>query len=269
LLGLAVLLIPVGPLDSRGHSALVHRDVAFINVVRAVKAFSGLLTFSKGGGVRVAIGKRTMQFTVGSRSALLDGQTTVRLNGVPFVLQTDTYVPVTAIAQLTGAGLVLDSKHRKIDFELDSGDSYPAAGTPSPAEGSEAAEDVMPSPAQALAFLPSATADAAGLHAKVDIVNKTAKPYAVTFPNGTQIAFIVARNGTEIWNSASDQPATLQSTLHLAAHETYSESIDWPGFAKRGPGRYTLRVRILTAAPLDTAPISLDVATPAPSPAST
>jgi hypothetical protein len=260
------VLIAGRPLDIRGHSALVHRGVTYINVVRAVKAFNGLLTFTRPGVVQVGIGKRTMVFTAGSRAALLDGNTTIRLSGAPFVLEGDTYVPVAAMASLAGAAFHIDAKSRTVDFEPGGADGYPVPAATG-AEGAET-EDVLPSPAQALTFVPSATSDATGLHAKVDIVNKTGKPYALAFPGGTQVAFVVERNGTEVWNSSTGKPSTPATTLTFGPHETKTETVDWPAFAKRPAGRYTLRVRLLTAAPLDSAPVSLGVATPAPSPAS-
>lgn len=254
------------PLDSRGHSALLHRGVAYVNVVRAVKAFDGLLTFDPGGVVRVAVRKRTMVFTAGSRDALLDGVTRVRLSGAPFVLDGDTYVPVAAMASLAGAQFRVDGKARIVDFEPGAGEAYPAASATAAAEAADS-DEVLPSPAQALSFVPTATVDAAGLHAKVDIVNRTGKPYTVAFPGGTHVAFVVSRNGNEVWNSAAGEPAAPASTLTLGPRQTKSESADWPAFAKAPAGRYTLRVRLMTAAPLDSAPISLGVATPAPSPA--
>ena len=206
-----------------------------------------------------------MVFTAGSRNALLDGVTRVRLAGAPFVLEGDTYVPASAMASLAGAQFRLDAKAHIVDFEPGSGEGYPAASVTDAADSDE----VLPSPAQALSFVPTATVDAAGLHAKVDIVNRTGRPYSVAFPGGTQVAFIVSRNGSEVWNSASGEPPAAASTLTLGPRETKSESVDWPAFAKAPAGRYTLRVRLLTAAPLDSAPISLGVATPAPSPAAT
>ncbi len=278
--GLALFLAPAGsraadvrynvyiagrPLDRAGHSGLVHRGVTYVNVVRAVKAFNGLLAFT-GRVVRVAIGKRSLVFTVGSRTALVDGQTPVTLSGAPFLLQGDIYAPAVAVARLAGAKLAVDTARRSVELEPGAGEQYPP---PAPAR-TEAAEsdEVLPSPAQALTFVPTATFDATGLHAKVDITNLTARPYSLSFPGGTQIAFVVERNGAEVWNSAASAPPSAAGTLRFDPHETKTETVDWPGFAKRAPGRYTLRVRLLTAPPLDSAPVSLGVATPAPSPAS-
>ncbi len=177
-------------------------------------------------------------------------------------------MPVAAVAALTGATFTVDRKVHAIDFELDARPASLQASTAAPeAEPKTDDDDMRPSPAIALAFLPSATADAAGLHARVDIVNRTPNAYSVSFPGGTQIAFIVARDGNEIWNSSAGEPATRASTLTIPAHQTHTETADWPGYAKRGAGRYALRVRLLTTAPLDSSAVSLGVATPAPIPA--
>ncbi len=116
------------PLDSAGHSGLLHDGVTFVNIVRAVQAFSGLLVFSPGGGLRVVVGKHKFEFTVGSREAVLDGTMSVRLRGAPFVLGGDTYVPVSAVATLTGSTVAVDAKHHVLDFEpgADSGGATPA-----------------------------------------------------------------------------------------------------------------------------------------------
>jgi len=119
------------PLDAAGHSGLLHDGVTFVNVVRAVQAFSGLLVFSPGGVLLVVVGKHSFAFTVGSRTALLDGTTSVQLRGAPFVLFGDTYVPVTAVATLTGSTVAIDAKHRSIDFEPGAG-SVSADPTPTP-----------------------------------------------------------------------------------------------------------------------------------------
>jgi hypothetical protein len=268
--GLALFVAPLGsgaadvrydvlvggrPLDRAGHSGLLHRGVTFVNIVRAVKAFSGLMVFLPSGVVRIAVGKHAFVFTVGSREALYDGTTPIHLHGAPFVLAGDTYVPASAIATLTGSTVTVDARRRAIDFEPGASS---AEAEPSPA----------PAPAQALSFVPSATADAAGLHARVDIVNVTDKPYTLAFPGGTQLAFIVSGDGREVWNSATERTGGPAGTLTLGPHEAKSATADWPGFAQLPPGRYTLRVRLLTVPPLEGAPLRLGVATPAPSPTS-
>ncbi len=120
-----------------------------------------------------------------------------------------------------------------------------------------------------------ARSDAAGLHVRAVVANRTALPYVIAFPTASQIEFVVARNGTEIWNSlegaagspeGSPSPATtaLPSTLTVPAHGTLTLTAKWSGFAKAGAGRYTLRVRLLTAIPTDEPPISLDAPQPGP-----
>jgi hypothetical protein len=113
------------------------------------------------------------------------------------------------------------------------------------------------SPLQALTFTPSATTDATGMHARVEIKNTTDKPYAVNFPGPQQFAFVVSRNGTEVWTSQKSNAAEGSSTFRLLPGETTTLKEDWPGYLKAGGGRYTLRVRLLKAIPIDTAPVSL------------
>jgi hypothetical protein len=253
-------------LDKAGHSGLLHRGVTFVNVQRAIAAFDGILVFLPSGVLRAVVGNHTIVFTVGSRTALLDG-TTIRLSGAPFVLAGNSYVPVAAIATLTRYGASVDPKRRVVDLEPGAG-SVEAALPATPAASAGAPGDVAPSPARALSFVPSATSDAAGLHAKVNILNVTGKPYTVVFPGGARVAFVVSRDGKEVWRSGTGRPPTAAVRLTLAPRATTTERSDWPAFARRPPGRYTLRVQLLTAPPLDGTPISLGVATPAPSPAS-
>jgi hypothetical protein len=120
------------PLDSAGHSGLLHDGVTFVNVVRGVRAFSGLLVFLPSGVLRIAVGKHSFVFTLGSRTATYDRATTVRLGGAPFELGGETYVPVSAFALLTGSTVTVDPKRRSIDFDPGGGSADPQP-TPTPA----------------------------------------------------------------------------------------------------------------------------------------
>jgi hypothetical protein len=100
------------PLDSSTPSGLLHRGVVFINLVRAVKTFDGLLTFLPGGMTRVTISSRTLDFRNGSRTAYA-GTVAVALPGAPFVENGDTYVPLATIASLASAQLSTDAKHHR------------------------------------------------------------------------------------------------------------------------------------------------------------
>jgi hypothetical protein len=96
------------PLDARSPSGMVHHGVAFINVVRATRAFDGLLVFAKDSrSVRVTIRQHHAEFVIGQLDGmLLDRPTT--FSAAPFSLYGDIYVPLTAIAVLADARLSVD-----------------------------------------------------------------------------------------------------------------------------------------------------------------
>jgi hypothetical protein len=121
------ILIDGRPLDAAHRSGLNHNGVTYINVVRAVKTFDGLLTFDHGGVVRVSIGTRTVIFTLGSKNALLDGSP-LRLSGAPFRQFGDTFVPLATVATLGHAKLTLDRVHHRALLIMD-----PGAGVAQPA----------------------------------------------------------------------------------------------------------------------------------------
>jgi hypothetical protein len=117
------------PLDASTPSGLLHRGVVFINVVRAVKTFDGLLTFAPGGVTRVTISSRTLDFRNGSRTAYA-GTVAVALPGAPFVENGDTYVPLATIASLAAAKVSTDAKHHRA--LLTSSVPPPPTATPRP-----------------------------------------------------------------------------------------------------------------------------------------
>jgi hypothetical protein len=86
----------------------------------------------------------------------------------------------------------------------------------------------------------------------------------MTFAGSQQFVFVVVRNGSEIWTSQSSSAPPGPSTFRLEAGAKTTVTSDWPGFAKAGPGRYSLRVRLVRAIPIDTPPVSLDALTPGP-----
>lgn len=260
------------PVDARTPSGISRRGVMYVDVVRAVKTFDGLLTFA-GGRTRVTITGTTIDFRIGSSYGFM-GTTRVLLPGPPFVADGQTYVPLATIAKLASAKLTIDRRNHRDYLAL----APPPAPTPTPpAEppANASSDELVPSPARALAVTTIARSDAAGLHVRAVVANRTARPYVIAFPTASQIEFVVARNGTEIWNSlegaagspeGSPSPATtaLPSTLTVPAHGTLTLTAKWSGFAKAGAGRYTLRVRLLTAIPTDEPPISLDAPQPGP-----
>jgi hypothetical protein len=248
-------------LDGHHPSGRNHAGAAYVNVVRAVQAFGGLLTFGHGGVVRVSISGRTLTYRVGQRTALLDNTTVVRLRGAPYVDNGDIYVPVVSIATLAMAKYTIDTHVRRISLQLGRSPGF-APAAKGATEGEE--DDVSLSPLQALSLKPSATTDADGLHARLEITNVTQKPYSIAFPGPQQFVFVVARNGSEVWTSQSEAIAGGPSTFTLQPGEATTFQQDWPGYTKAGAGRYTLRVRMLKSVPIDTPPISLGVSTPGP-----
>jgi hypothetical protein len=98
--------------DAQTPSGLARGGVVFVNVVRAVRTFDGLLTFAPGGLTRVTLGGRTVDFHTGNRIAT-SGTARLRLPGAPFVVDGETYVPLGAIAAMESAKLVVDSLHHR------------------------------------------------------------------------------------------------------------------------------------------------------------
>jgi hypothetical protein len=103
--------------DARTPSGLARDGVVFVNVVRAIRTFDGLLTFAPGGLTRVTLGGRTVDFRIGSRIAT-SGSARLRLAGAPFVSDGDTYVPLAAIAAMVSAKLVVDVKHHRSQLTM-------------------------------------------------------------------------------------------------------------------------------------------------------
>ena len=186
------------PLDAGHDSALNHRGVVFVNVVRAVKAFNGLLTFDRGGVVRVSIGTRMLTFTNGVRTATLDG-VPLPLAGAPFRSLGDIYVPLAPVATLAHARLTVERRAHRVLLRLNASEGYAATRAVHRGLGRH------PAVARASADLCD---DARRPMRRVctrgsSIGNATPKPYTLDFPTSAQIAFVVSKNGAEIWNSTS------------------------------------------------------------------
>ncbi len=249
--------------DAGTPSGRRRNGVFYINLIRAVKSFDGLLTFAPGGVAHVTIGVKTVDFRVGS-SVARSGTTKLQLPGPPFVFDGDEYVPLATMAALASAKVRIDRVHHRELLTSASASSQNDAPAP-PAS----ADDIVPSPAQALAVVTTFHVDAGGLHARADITNKTAKAYRLDFPTSRQIEFVASRDGSQVWSSSPERVSSSGgSVLVIAARGTQTVTASWPDYAKAGSGRYTLRVRILTPIPLDEPPVSLGVAAPSPAPAS-
>ena len=235
-------------------SALVRSGVTYVDLVQGVRAVGGWLSFGPGGSPSVTVGGRTLEFTIGRKSATLEARS-VPLPGAPFVLDGDTFVPLVAVATLASAKLTVDAHDGRASLALGQGDGYAAPARPDPGN----VDDIAPSPTQALAFATTGSIDATGLHARVEIGNLTKKPYVLSFPSARQIAFVLWRNGNEVWSSVENVSGTEPSKLTIPANGTNVVSSDWPGVDRLGEGRYLLRVRLMTQIPLDITPISLGV----------
>jgi hypothetical protein len=243
-----------GVIERRGHS--------YIEAVRAVRIFGGLLRFANGGKVvRVTIAMRTMNFVLDEKTAYLEGVKIV-LPAAPQRFEGDVYLPLAPIARLASARVVVDRTRRIASIRTDVGDSFPPP--PGTAQLPAESDDDEASPAQALSIQTSATVDASGLHAIATIRNTTAGAYRLSFPSQKQIAFVLSREGKEVWDSSAGESGTAASSLDFAPHETKTVSATDPDFAQLGSGRYLLRVRLQTLIPLDTPPISIGDVTPNP-----
>ena len=250
--------------DRTGPSGLQHGGTTFISAVRAVSVFDGLLSFDKSGNLaRVTIDRRTMKFVVGNKVAYLDGMRVV-LPAAPFKIDGDIYLPLATIARLGTARVAVDRTKKIVSFRSGGGDAFAQPQT-GPLRQQDL-DDVQPSPAQALSIVTTASVDAdTGLHARAAVRNVTIKEYKLSFPTAKQIAFVLYRNGAEVWNSTAAMPDGAPGSLVIGPLETKVITADDPDFAKLGPGRYQMRVRLQTLIPLDLAPISIDDV-PAPSP---
>ena len=142
----------------------------------------------------------------------------------------------------------------------------PATASPR-TQPSDESGSLQPSLGQALSMTLSATIDAKGLHVHVDVVNRTDATVVATFPSAAQVAFLVYRNGAEVWNSTSSKMfAQVETSLTFQPHVVRSFSDVWPGYAAAGAGSYTVRAQILTEPRLLSSPVSAGTL---PAPAST
>src|ERR1700722_12485367 len=101
-------------LDAHRSSARNHDGTTYINIVRAVKAFDGLLTFGRGGLVRVTVNGRTLNYRVGRGTATLDNTMVIGLHGIPYVDHGDTYVPIASIATLAQVRYSVDTVQHRV-----------------------------------------------------------------------------------------------------------------------------------------------------------
>lgn len=254
------LVVDGRSVDSRMAAGVLHDGIAYVDVVDGVHAIGGLLSFGNRGSFRVSKSGRTLGFAVGRPTATLES-TNVRLPGVPFVREHETYVPLAALASLAETKLTIDTRGHRALLALGRGEGYPFE-----TRHFSESDEIAPSPTQALRFATSATTDATGLSARVEISNTTARPYVLSFPSARQIGFVLARNGSEVWSSLANVPGTEPSKVTIPARGTIVVTRTYPAFDRLGPGRYLMRVRLATLIPIDITPISLGEVGASPSP---
>lgn len=261
-----LLLNARGMLPSTTPDALERDGVVYIDVARATRIFDGLVTYS-GDSVRLSIQHSVGDFRIGRPVARLSG-VTVKLPGPPFREYRTIYVPIsTVVVRLAGARLHLDPQTHVAQILVGTRPATPPRASASPLASpspqvslSDDGGSLRPSLGQALVLTPSGSVDSAGLHVRVDIANKTTSPVVATFASSAQVAFLVLRNGTEVWDSTAGQMyAQAETTLNFEPHSVRSFSGLWTGLASAGAGRYELRAKLLTDSPLLSSPVSLGV----------
>lgn len=106
-----VVMVDGRAVDAKVPSGLLHHNVAFIDVVRGVKTFSGLLIFGKNDhSVNVTIRSHAGHFVVGSKQGTIDGNP-VTFGAAPFNLYGNVYVPLAAFAKVAGVNVAVDTRH--------------------------------------------------------------------------------------------------------------------------------------------------------------
>jgi hypothetical protein len=248
-----------GMLPSKTPDALERSGVVFIDAARATRIFDGLVTYS-GDALHLTIQHASGDFHVGRTAARVSGAQ-VTLPGAPFRAYGTIYLPIsTVVVRLAGARLRLDRQAHVAQIVVRSPRTpLPATNAPSPQVSlTDEGGPLQPSLGQALRLTASSSVDGAGLHVRVDIANRTGTPLVATFASGAHVAFLVFRNGAEVWDSSAGKMfIQAETTLTFEPHATLSFSDVWPGFAAAGPGSYELRAKLLTETPLLSSPVSL------------
>ena len=242
---------PLTPRSS-GTGALARNGVVFVDVVVATKTFSGLLTFAdEGNTVRLSIQHQTAVFRVGKIRAQFDGKVRV-LPGAPFKVNGDIYVPLVTVARLGGATLAFDPAHQAARLgvrpfaSMLRQQALETQQTQQPPGGDPTAS------AASLSLTPSSSVDAQGaLHVHLDVVNVSAAPLTLEFPNGGRVAFIVSSGGTAVWDSTRGQVFTMIVGFKtLAPKESVSYDAVWPQFGAQPAADYQLTARLMLRSPI-------------------
>ena len=240
------------PADRKGGIAVIRNGATFVDVVDITKVFSGLLLFGKN-TVRINIGGASANFVVGRRKAMIRGKY-VTLPLAPFNRKGDIYVPLKVIVDLAGGVLRVNTHKRLAYITTASNLNRPIAlSTPTL------------SPLNALSLGTSAKTAGDGLHVSLTVTNVSAAPYTLNFPNGARAAFVVSKDGGDVWDSSTAMRYTESKSAEvLAPGESRTYSAVWAGFSASGAGRYLLRAKLLSTTPVSASPRSIGVVAPAP-----
>lgn len=237
------------PISRKPDVAVMRNGQLFVDVVDLTRVFDGFLVFEPGQTVKIAIRGHTGTFVAGKLAARVDGKP-VTLPEAPFLRNGDLYIPIGVIlGRRTGISLAKLGP-RRADLRV--------AAFAGASDGARASSS--PTPALALAILPTATVAPDGLHVSVSVRNALDVPYVLTFPTSARAEFMVDRNGSTVWDSAQGK-RFLQSfsSVTLAPDEAVSYSDVWTGWSTAGPGRYQLRARLMLKLPILSSPVSLGV----------
>ncbi len=110
------------PLDAKHPGARERGGRLFINVVRAVRAFNGLLTFAPG-ETRVTIDGNTIIYRVG-RATVEEDEQQQPLVAAPFVEDGDTFVPLASFATFVSATVTVNRDLHRVDLSLGKNASF-------------------------------------------------------------------------------------------------------------------------------------------------
>jgi len=102
------------PLDATHPGARERGGRLYINVVRAVRAFNGLLTFAPS-ETRVLVGDHTLIYHAGKTTAEEDDQS-ITLMVPPFMENGDMFVPLPSFAAFVDATVTVDRDRHRVDL---------------------------------------------------------------------------------------------------------------------------------------------------------
>jgi hypothetical protein len=87
-----------------------------MNLVKAVRAFDGLLTFAPD-GTRVTIGAHSIVYHIGQPTADTEGGRPIPLSDAPFVENGDIFIPLDSIAKVASATVTVDKRAHRLDLQ--------------------------------------------------------------------------------------------------------------------------------------------------------